>query len=44
MQTTFTDGAIGIRRFLAWDADALYEAADESRRELAVWMPWCPTL
>jgi ribosomal-protein-serine acetyltransferase len=41
MQTTFSDGRIGIRRFLAGDAGALYEAADESRRELSVWMPWC---
>jgi hypothetical protein len=41
MQTTFSDGRIGIRRFLAEDVDALYEAASESRRELSAWMPWC---
>ena len=41
MQSTFSSGGIGIRRYRTEDADALYEAARESVRELSEWMPWC---
>ena len=30
-----------IRRYLPEDVDAIYEAAIESKAELAPWMPWC---
>lgn len=41
MQSTFSSGGIGIRRYRMEDVDALFEAARESVRELSVWMPWC---
>lgn len=41
MQSTFSSGGIGIRRYRKEDVDALFEAARESVRELSVWMPWC---
>ena len=41
MQSTFSSGGIGIRRYQAKDVDALFEAARESVLELSVWMPWC---
>ena len=41
MQSTFSSGGVGIRRYRVEDVDALFEAARESVRELSVWMPWC---
>jgi RimJ/RimL family protein N-acetyltransferase len=35
-----TDGRIAVRRFLPSDLATFYAAVDESRAELAVWMPW----
>ena len=34
--------SILLRRVCLDDAEALYEAAIESRAELHPWMPWCP--
>lgn len=41
MQSTFSSGGVGLRRYRAEDVDALFGAARESVRELSVWMPWC---
>jgi ribosomal-protein-serine acetyltransferase len=41
MQSTFSSGGIGLRRYRAEDGDALFDAARESVRELSTWMPWC---
>jgi len=41
MQSTFSSGGIGIRRYVGEDVDALYAASRESVRELSAWMPWC---
>jgi len=41
MQSTFSSGGIGLRRYCEGDVDALFEAARESVRELSAWMPWC---
>jgi ribosomal-protein-serine acetyltransferase len=41
MQTSFSTGGIGIRRYREEDVDAMFEAARESVRELSAWMPWC---
>jgi len=41
MQSTFSSGGLGIRRYGEGDVDALCEAAQESVRELSTWMPWC---
>jgi ribosomal-protein-serine acetyltransferase len=41
MQSAFSSGGIGIRRYREEDVDALFEATRESVRELSAWMPWC---
>jgi ribosomal-protein-serine acetyltransferase len=41
MQSTFSSGRIGLRRYREEDVDDLFAAAQESSRELMVWMPWC---
>ena len=41
MQSTFSGGGIGIRRYRSDDVNGLFEAAHESVRELSIWMPWC---
>lgn len=41
MQSTFSSGGVGLRRYRAEDVDVLFEAARESVRELSAWMPWC---
>jgi len=41
MQSHFSQGRVGIRRYRSEDVDALFAAARESVGELSVWMPWC---
>ena len=40
MTTLASDGRIAIRRFAPADLGPFYAAIDESRAELAAWMPW----
>jgi ribosomal-protein-serine acetyltransferase len=41
MQTEFSDGRIGIRRYRPEDVPLLFAAAHESVGDLSQWMPWC---
>ncbi|MDB6110958.1 MAG: rimL [Pedosphaera sp.] len=41
LQTDFTGGRVGIRRFRTDDIPLLFEAARESINELSAWMVWC---
>lgn len=36
-----TDGVILLRPYTMNDVDSLYDAAIESREQLAPWLPWC---
>ena len=40
MNTEFSDGKIGLRRFRSDDAVALYEATNESLAQIQPWMRW----
>ena len=40
MATLASDGRIAIRRFVPADLGPFYGAVDESRAQLASWMPW----
>jgi ribosomal-protein-serine acetyltransferase len=39
--TRLTDGTVLLRAYTTDDAEALYEAARESIREVYPWLPWC---
>ncbi len=41
MRTLLSDGTYTIQQFHPRDVDELYEAIDESRKELAPYLPWC---
>ena len=41
MNSVVTDNSVRIRRYKPDDVDAIYDAVEESKAELSIWLPWC---